>query len=483
MNPMVAASNAVGSSLPVAISVAILLTWLGVVISKRMSLRDPYSHLATVMIVSVVLHMLAAPAQIYVVDHFYNGVADWNRYVHQGALLSTNWRHGDFTTAGTGIRGLIGNGAVSVAGAVIMTVVGPDKLAAFFVAAWLAFVGTALFYRAFAVTFPRVDRRRYAILVFLFPSLIFWTADVSKEAVMLFALGSAAYGMALILDGGARGYAYAVAGGALALFIRPDELIILAIGFAVAMLVRGINSGDRTKARNPIGMLGAAAFVVAVVVVTGIYASHFVHSLTGSGLSTSALNKVSHNNQGTGAGFGSSNVIYSSSPIWYPRDVYTVLFDPLPVSAHSITQLFAALENTLVLVVVLLSLPRLRHLVRCSIYRPYVLAAFFYTAVFLYAFAALGNLGLIARERTLLLPFLFVLFAIPLAPKGELPYPWQQRRRQRRRVPEIIGVRPDEEDSDDRGAEWQRVDSSQWAADPASVDAQHWVGAEWVAET
>ena len=48
------------------------------------------------------------------------------------------------------------------------------------------------------------------------------------------------------------------------------------------------------------------------------------------------------NNQGVGAGFGSSNVPYSSNPLYFPRDVFAVLFDPLPIQAHSITQLAAA---------------------------------------------------------------------------------------------------------------------------------------------
>ena len=41
-----------------------------------------------------------------------------------------------------------------------------------------------------------------------------------------------------------------------------------------------------------------------------------------------------------------------------------------------------------------------------------------YSVLFVYAFAALGNLGLIARERTLLFPFFLVLLCIPRTPKG-----------------------------------------------------------------
>jgi hypothetical protein len=56
-----------------------------------------------------------------------------------------------------------------------------------------------------------------------------------------------------------------------------------------------------------------------------------------------------------------------------------------------------------------------------------------YSAAFLYTFAALGNLGLITRERTLLFPFLMVLLSIPRTPQGQRPrYEWELRRRDRR---------------------------------------------------
>ena len=55
--------------------------------------------------------------------------------------------------------------------------------------------------------------------------------------------------------------------------------------------------------------------------------------------------------------------------------------------------------------------------------RPYVFTALFYSVVFVFAFAALGNLGLITRERTLLLPFLFIVLAFPMAQPGEDPVP------------------------------------------------------------
>ena len=171
---------------------------------------------------------------------------------------------------------------------------------------------------------------------------------------------------------------------------------------------------------------------------------------------------------------------YSSNPLWYPRDVYSVLFDPLPFTAHSVTQLFAAFENTLILFVVLISLPRLRRLPRVCLHTPYVFSALFYSGVFVFAFAALGNLGLITRERTLLLPFLFVVLAFPMAPSGVDPYPWQRRRSRARAG--AVGPGRDPADPDEP-VEATVVASStvaEWAAaERPHIDEPGWSAAQW----
>ena len=470
-------SNRVGTDFPVAILTAVVLGYLGYLIVNRVAQGDSYVKLRRVLLASLILHLVCAPLQILVVNHFYNGIADWLRYTHQGALLSDNWRNFQFTAHGTGIGRIVGNGAVSVYGAITMTVVGPNLLASFFVASFVAFVGCVFFYLAFKVTFPEADRGRYAVLVFLFPSLLFWTADISKESSMLLGLGLLAFGMALILTGRALGYVYAIVGGALALVIRPDELIIVVVAFALAMIIRGLFRQGR--AVRPLRVVAAAVVVAGFVVLTGIETSHFLHQATGGAGLAGTLSKVSANNQGTGAGFGSSAVTYSSNPLDYPRDIYTVLFDPLPINAHSATQLAAAAENTLILVMIALSLRQLRCLFRASFLRPYVFVCFVYSIVFVYAFAALGNLGLITRERTLLLPFLFVLLAIPIAPEGGDRYPWQLPRRLRRPIRELARGTPAAQ-ADESGWVADEGVAANWGADPEeeAVTAD-WSPTEW----
>jgi hypothetical protein len=377
---------------------------------------------------SLVLHFLAAPGQVFVVDHVYHGVSDFTRYVHQGSLLAPNFRSGHFTLAGSGITTVLGDGSVSIAAGVVFTIVGVNELAGFLVFSWLSFLGAIAFYRAFTTTFPEGDRRRYALMLFFLPSLIFWTSDVSKESIMTFTLGIAAYGAARILARQRRGWPLLVLGSAMGIAIRPNELALVIGGFTVAMLFRG-----RAKGQNLGGLrdLFTAAVLVAALVVVGLLTVKFLHT-TSTSLS-GVLHKIGANNTGQGAGFGSSNVPFSPDPLLYPRDVYTVLFDPLPITARSTTQFVAAMENTIIAVLILTSLRRLRVVWRAARARPYVMLCLTYSLAFLYAFAALGNLGLIERERALLFPFMLVLLAIPISAKDQAPqFPWEQPRPGRR---------------------------------------------------
>jgi hypothetical protein len=429
---LVAVTVALGAKLP-SPPVGVVLTLLVLVavslpIARRLGRTEGDPRLTTLLMVALFLHFLGGPAQIIVDNHVYHGVSDFTGYVHQGATLSQNFRAFHFTIAGAGLRSVLGDGSVSIAAGIIFSLVGVNELAAFFVFAWFSWLGTIFFYCAFALTFPEGGRRRYALMLFLLPSILFWTSDVSKEAIMMLALGVATLGAARVLARQRRGYPFLLLGIAMGIATRPDEFALLLAGFTLALLFRRRDDRRQLRAVRRLGTL----FVLAVILgVTAVLTVKFVHSNAGS--VGGVLKSAHQNNLGTGAGYGSSNVPYSSDPLLYPRDIYEVLFNPLPFTARSFTQLLASGGNTVILVLVLGSLRRLRLTLRTGRERPYVILCAVYSAAFIYAFAALGNTGLITRERTLLFPYLLVLLAVPVSAKGEGPrYPWEQPRPSRR---------------------------------------------------
>ncbi len=74
-------------------------------------------------------------------------------------------------------------------------------------------------------------------MLFFLPSLIFWTADVSKESLMMLSLGLVAYGGAKIFSRRRGGFMLLIPGVTLGYYIRPNELLLVLSGFAVAMMV------------------------------------------------------------------------------------------------------------------------------------------------------------------------------------------------------------------------------------------------------
>ena len=148
-----------------------------------------------------------APLQIWAVNHLYGGVADYTRYIYKGASLASNFRHFNFPLP-PGFGGIVDNGSISIVAGALFALVGINQAAAFLIMSFLSFIGITCYYRAFTLTFGGVGNRRYGYLLFFLPSLIFWTADVSKEAIMIFLLGLLTYGCAQVLartGGFARG--------------------------------------------------------------------------------------------------------------------------------------------------------------------------------------------------------------------------------------------------------------------------------------
>jgi hypothetical protein len=415
----------------IALLIAVALFAVGRVIIRRTAVQDPWLFKA--LTICLLLHLICAPLQIWVVDHFYGGIADYTRYDSQGAVLAQGFRHFNFSLAPAQLRGIVSDGSVSIVTGVVEAIIGVNQLGAFFVFSWLSFIGIIFFYRAFTTTFGGAGSRRYGYLIFFLPSLLFWTSDVSKEALMTFLLGMTAYGAARILAH-RGGYWLVIASSAGGVFIRPNEVLLALGGFTIAMIARPANPDARLQgARRTFAVVLLGLMLTVALFVT-------THYLGGGSLS---LTQISKNNSGVGNGFGSSNIGYSSSILAYPKDIYAVLLDPLPFNAHGGGERFSALENTVLLGVVFASLRRLRLVPRVALARTYVLMCAVFTAAFIYAFASLGNAGLIDRERTVMLPFFLVLLCIPRADRHQKPRAeWELPRRARNERRRALALHP-----------------------------------------
>ena len=401
----------VGTSPVHALVVALVLFVVTVPLALTFAARERQPWLTSVVLVSFAGHLVGSALQVLIVTRVYDNVADFHLYDGQGAALREAWLSGSFPTGGLEIPG---TGSVSIATGLVYSLVGVDQLGGFFVFSWLGMLGLMAAYRAFRLCVPDGEHRRYAWLLFLMPSLLYWPTVAGKEAVMLLALSLMLLGAAHVFTQSvARGSAYLAVGSVIGGLVRPHEVALLFGAFCVGILVRrSPHPSVTTPLRWTLTFLVVAAVGVMMLKFTASFLGITDYSPAGV---AAAINDAHAATQGEGEGFGSSHASWNPSPLYYPQHVYLVLFKPLPFESTEMTQLISSAENTL-LIVLLTCFWRSLAAVRKRLRSPFVAMCLVYSLLFLYLFASLGNVGLLVRERTLLFPMLFVLLAVPRWP-------------------------------------------------------------------
>lgn len=357
------------------------------------------------------LHLVLACVGRYVVFSLYHG-GDAIQYLKLGTKLGAQFREGNFSLdLNGGVFGLNWSGFVT---GIIYAVAGPTNLGAFMVFSWLGFWGTFLFYLAFRVAVPEGRSSSYRHLLFLFPSLAFWSSFLGKDSWMVFGLGIAVYGVARILAGPLwRGLFPFILGCACMSAVRPHIAGMVGVALAFAFLIRKPKAELRELA--PLAKILGVIVIGALAVVLVLRTEDFLRSKgydTGKGL-TAALDKTSSGGSYGGSAYDPPIV---SNPIRLPAAAVTVLFRPFPTEASSPTEILVSLE---MLFLALLTLRRWRWVWAAVISvrrQPFVAFCFAYVAMVIVAFSAFANFGLLDRERVQLLPIYLVLLAIPPTP-------------------------------------------------------------------
>lgn len=376
---------------------------------SRQARREGSRTVFWLLVTALVLKLAAAIVRYYVDYNVYGGLADSAVYHAEGARISEAFHHGVFST---GLPGLTSTNFIRFFTGVLYTVIGTSQVAGFVFYSWLAFWGQFFFYRAFTAGVPEGRARSYARLLFFLPSMLFWPSSIGKEAWMVFGLGIAAYGAALVLSRATvRAVAITVLGVWLAAIVRPHVAGLFVLALVGASLLRRTSPELRQLA--PVAkVLGVAALSVAAVYLVirtnGFLQSQGIDTTDGVG---GVLRGVGERTGSGGAEFTPSPI--SGSLLHAPVGAVTVLFRPFIFEAHSVTALLSALEGTFLIGLFIARFRSVVAAVKSIRTRPYVALCFAYCGLFIVAFSSFANFGLLARERTQLLPLLLVLFALP----------------------------------------------------------------------
>jgi hypothetical protein len=400
--------------------VAPLLVALSLPAFRREAKRARDGKLFTLLCSALVLKLLGSVARYVLGFLIYDNKGDAYKYHLDALALIDRWSGGHVD-----LRGAIETPETFIT---FLTAIGqrifrPSILIGFLLFSWLAFWGLFWCYRAFRIAVPEGRSRTYAKLIFFLPSLLFWPSSIGKEAWMLFVLGLLFLGAAQLLTGQRRLRALIPLSLGLlgAAAVRPHFAGIAAIALVCAFIVQKPAPSMRQLA--PIVKLAAVA---GVVVVAGFFLQRTEEFLTRSGLEVSggltsfegvrtALGDASVQTEQGGSQFQAPGL---GSPAGLALSVGTVLFRPFPFEAGDPQILVASLET---LALAVLMLVRFRWVMAAigSIRRqPYVAFLVAFLAGGVLVLASVANFGILARQRTLILPALVVLVSIPPPVRG-----------------------------------------------------------------
>jgi hypothetical protein len=335
--------------------------------------------------------------------------ADSATYHNAGIELAKSFRHFQFNVDPK--SPVPGTGGIKIIVGVSEVLTNSNAFATFLLFSWLGFLGCYLLYRAFVTAVPDGHHYRYALLIFLWPSLTLWPSSIGKDCWMLFALGLMALGAAKV-------------------FVRrPGGYSLLLFG-ALVIGRRRSRPGALTPAS--IGKIAGLVVILALGAVLATRAANLLNAndVNSSSITTALNESAARTGQG-GSAFSAPN---PKNPIGYAEAAVTVLFRPFPGEASGFEGIASSVEALFLLCLVVASRNRLRSIPRLVRSTPYVTHSLAFLLMFVFAFGTIGNFGLLARERIQMLPFLFVLVSVPAVVHTKGP---KTRRKEVKPRPEV----------------------------------------------
>lgn len=378
--------------------IILLSLGLGFGLSSRQG--NPFPQ--RLILLAVALRIAGSLARYDMMRAFYGGISDAARYYNFGEDFARRAWSFDFSVFGPaywfgGPDRWWGTEFMEKLSGVVVTFTGPTMRGEFLVFSMLAFLGLYLIALAVHRVRPGPGAVRFAGWIWVWPSLWFWPSSVGKEAVTVLAIGVAFYGY-VGRNGRTRWLPFA-AGTLLAFALRPHVAAVLALAVLAAYWLQSWHRPTARKVLESVVMVAVAfGVLIAMTAELGVDAD-----LEG------VQEYMDHRSDFTLRG-GSSLESVPDGVAGIPMAFVNIWLRPFPWEAHNAMAFFAALE-----VVLLWWLAwRNRRFLRASFsaWRKDRLLAFavtFLTGYTVVIGLTFGNLGIIARQRTPMFPFIFLL--------------------------------------------------------------------------
>jgi hypothetical protein len=375
------------------------------------------------------LKFVGAIAGYFVRFDVYGGSADAGRYHAAGKMIAGQFRDGTI-----GILGLIptstGTPFIEEFTGLVYAVTGTSRMGGFMVFAWMSFWGLVFFVKAAHHAIGDLATRRYAIAVFFFPSLVYWGSSIGKEAFVGLCLGVSAYGASLVLTrrgSAVRGFVLLAIGLVGTGYVRPHFAAIWAGAVLIALVARVVLDSARRSDRSTderrrsqlgtvvlLAVAGIGFVIVAQITLSFLDPANDAADEVAEEEVTDRLSSIFDRVEDrTNTGGSSFTPISINGPQDWPLAAFRTLTRPFLFEVTNLQSALPAIEMTALLLVGVVSWRRLAHAPRLMLTTPYLVFAALCVVTFGVAFASIGNLGILTRQRSLVLPLLLVFWCLP----------------------------------------------------------------------
>jgi hypothetical protein len=278
----------------------------------------------------------------------------------------------------------------------VISLIGPSWLGTFFAFGLLSFAGLVAFALAYRRGFPGTPYTAYWAWIFLLPSLWFWPSSIGKECVMLIGLGVATLGFAG--RGRRPNWLLMAAGLAVVFCVRPQ---VVAVYLFAIILSYWLDFRQWTPGKMVQGL---------AILAGGLVGIWFAMATTlGGEVDLDTVGSYVDSNATRNEYGGSSIAGVGFSPASAPLAVINVLFRPFIWEVHNVSSVISAFE--VILIWGLVWFRRREFAAALRMWRQHRMLRFAIPFAILYVTALgmnLSNLGLLARQRVLAFPFLFL---------------------------------------------------------------------------
>lgn len=389
-----------------AILVTLIVAVLVLLVVPGFVTRLDQRFFTQLLIVGLAAKMIGTIVRMYITFTFYES-RDSESYHRIGTIIAGHVRAGDFSSAANYFG--IGTEFMEFFTGLVYAVIGPTLFGGFIVFSFLAFLGALFFYKAFRIASPSGDWRLFAILMLLYPAIVYWPTGIGKDAFVFLFAGMATYGVAVAVTRARWDAIVPIAIGLTGIFlVRPHLAMIFAIGIPVALVV-ALPRRSAAQVGGQLAMLVVAA--IAAWFIMGQAAEFLGLPAVSPDGFRQYVNEQEANPNRFEENASNFEVTSISDPLWAPMAFVTVLFRPFPWETQNLQAMVQSFDGLLLAGIILFSARRLWAGLTSLHREPFLAHAVVVGTLLVLALSTLGNFGLLARQRAMVLPFVFTVVA------------------------------------------------------------------------